>query len=70
MGERIAGDDLSDECLHRITILGDRFHETINDNFVIAFERTSERVAQQLLRQVPGNFAFACDDDGLQFLGR
>src|SRR5215218_354375 len=34
--ERIAGDDLGNQRLHAVAIAGDRFHEMIHDDLVVA----------------------------------
>src|SRR5262245_29244178 len=59
MDERIAGDDLGNERLHAVTILGDGLHEVIDDDFVVALELAAEGVGEEFLGEVPGEVVLA-----------
>ncbi len=44
--ERITGDDSSDQGLHAVVVLSDLLHHLIDDDFVIAFQLSTQRVGQ------------------------
>ena len=65
----IAHDDLGDQRLHSVAIFSDGFHQTIHDDFVVAFQLATERVGHQLLSQVASQFILSRGDDDLELSG-
>src|SRR5687768_15949635 len=63
MSERIAGHNFANESLHMIAVFGQRFHQAIYDNLIVAFELPAERVSQQFLRDIAGEVVRSGGDD-------
>src|SRR3954464_1787127 len=66
MGERITGHDPNDETLHAIAVLGDRVGQLIDDDLVVPFQLTAERIGQKFAGQVPAEVIRAGGDDSLE----
>ena len=67
--ERIAGDDLGDERLQLVAVLGDGAHHAVHDDLVVAAQFSAEGVGEEFFGEVAGEVVFPGGDDGLQFLG-
>src|SRR5262245_14211702 len=64
MREWVTGHDRSDERLHAVSIRGNVPHQTINHDFIIAFQPSAQGISQNSLHEVARKIIGAFGDDG------
>src|SRR5689334_1861318 len=63
MREWVTGHDRTDERLHAVFVRGNILHQSIDHNFVIAFQLSAQGVSKKSFHQVARKFIAALGDD-------
>lgn len=66
VGEQVTGDDFGEDRPDPVSVLGDPGHQLVEDDFIVPFQRSPERIGHEPFGQVPRQVGLPAGQEALQ----